>query len=137
MEFLKDSGFEVYFHHGDGSLMDRLSERLMQHRMVYTPYLGITECIANFEFLWDREVHPFEGVSNVLSAFRLSYLKTFKLGTGTGIVRERVPFLINAERERLDGDEVVFNPHAGPILAEIESAYLYPGENDKTIAFIG
>ncbi len=137
MEFLKDPDFEVYFHHEDDGLMDGLSERLVQHRAVYTLYLGITECIANFEFFWDGEVQPFEGVSNVLSAFKLDYLKTFKLETGTGIVRERVPLLINAERERLDGDEVAFNPYAGPIPAEVENVYLYPGERDRTIAFIG
>ena len=117
--------------------MDDFAERLRAHKTVYTPYLGITECIANFEFLWDKEVQPFEGVSNVLSAFKLGALKGFKLKDGFGIVKERLPLVIDTQRIRRLGDEIVFNPYAKPIVAEIEGTLKYPGTLNETFTFIG
>jgi len=137
MEFLKDPVFEIFFHHEDDGVMDNFAERLQAHSTVYTPYLGITECIANFEFLWDEDVQPFEGVSNVLSAFKLSALKGIKLKGGTGIVKERLPLFIDAQRVRQLGDEVVFNPYAKTIVAEIEGTLKYPNKSDETFTFIG
>lgn len=137
MEFLKDPMFEIFFHHEDYEVMDDFAKRLQAHKTVFTPYLGITECIANFEFLWDKEVLPFEGVSDVLSAFRLSALREFKLKVGTGIVKESLPFFIDTQRVRQLGDEVIFNPHAQPIFAEVEEAYSYPGRSNETFTFIG
>jgi len=137
MEFLKDPVFEVFFHHENEEVMDNFAVRLKLHRAVFTPYLGITECIANFEFLWDENVQPFDGVSNVLSAFKLNSLKEFKLKGGTGIVRERLPLFIDAERIRQLGDEVIFNPHAGPILAKVDGAFKYPGGIEETFTFVG
>jgi len=137
VEFLKDPMFEIFFHHEDYRLLDEFAERLRSHRTVYTPYLGITECIANFEFLWDAEVQPFQGVSNISSAFKLEALKALKLKSGTGIVKERLPLFIDADRLRKIGDEVIFNPHADSIVAEIEGAFRYPQTENTTFAFIG
>jgi len=137
MEFLKDPAFEIFFHHEDDRLMDELSERLKRHQTVYTPYLGITECIANFEFLWDENVEGFHGVSNVLSAFKLSSLKGFKLKMGMGVVKEALPLFINSQRIRQNGEEIVFNPFAQPLRAEIVGAFIYPGRTDETFAFVG
>ena len=129
--------FEIFFHHEDNKLMNDFAERLRAHRTVFTPYLGITECIANFKFLWDEEVQSFEGVSKILSAFKLSNLKEFKLRSGTGIVREHLPLFIDAQRNRQTSDEVVFNPYAKPIIAEVEGSLKYPNRPDETFTFIG
>jgi len=137
IEFLKDPAFEIFFHHADDKLMDDFAKRLQAHKTVFTPYLGITECIANFAYLWDEDVQPFEGVSNVLSTFKLSALNGFKLKGGTGIVKECLPLFIDAQRVRQLGDEVVFNPHAQPILAEVEGTLKYPDKPDETFAFMG
>ena len=136
MEFLKDPTFEIFFHHNDSSLMDELADRLKDHRSVFTPYLGITECIANFKFLWDRDVRPVEGLLEVVSAFSLDAVKDFKLKGGTGIVRERVPLFIDAQRIRSASREVIFNPFAEPILAEVEGTFAYPDEANKAFAFL-
>lgn len=137
MEFLKDPEFEVFFHHEDHTLMDNFAKRLQTHKTVFTPYLGITECIANFKFLWEEDVNSFKGVSNILSAFRYSTLKQFKLKDGTGIIKERLPLFIDEQRVRQISDEIVFNPYAKPILAEVEGTLKYPGSFDETFTFIG
>ena len=137
VELLKDPAFVIFFHHKDNRFMDEFAERLREHRTVYTPYLGITECLANFEFMWDENVEIYSGVAEVTSAFTITNLKELKLKEGTGMVKEKLPVFINNERIRLVGEEVVFNPYGKPILAELKNSFLCPGEDNRTFAFIG
>lgn len=136
-EFLKDPVFEIFFHHLDSQIMDELANRLQEHQSVFTPYLGITECIANFKFLWYENVQPFEGMSTILSAFKLIALKQFKFNEGIGIIKERLPIFINSQRVRQLSDEVVFNPFGSPIIAEVSGTLKYPDSSDETFTFIG
>ena len=117
--------------------MEDLVTRLKSHRTVYTPYLGITECIANFEFLWDEEVETNEGLTRVVSVFKPTALKELKLEGGTGIVKENIPLYIDTQRIRKLGEEVVFNPRAEPVLADIAGAFRYPKSADLSFAFLG
>jgi len=137
LELLKDPSFEIFFHHKDDFFMDELAQRLKAHETIFTPYLGITECIANFEFLWDSEVQPFDGIADVVSAFRLDSLKELKLSDGTGIVKEVIPCFITNERIRISDCEVAFNPHARPIKAKVQGALFLPGKEDQIFTLIG
>ena len=137
MEFIKDPAYEIFFHHKDDALSDDLSSRLKGHRSVYTPYLGISECIANFEFEWDEDVKPAKGFSHLVSAVLVSDLKEFKLQDDTGIVKERIPLFINSERVRIESGEILFNPYAKTILANVDGAMIYPGTEDSAFSFIG
>ncbi len=136
-EFLKNPDYEVFFRHEDHKLMDELRLRLLHHKSVFTPYLGITECIANFEFLWDKEVERVEGLTSVLSVFRLNDLNDLKIKDDISIVREVVPVFIDEERIRQIAEEIVFNPYAGPVLADVKGAFQYPGEDSGSFVFIG
>ncbi len=135
-EFLKDPVFEIFFHHQDDALMDKFSGNLREHKAVYTPFLGITECIANFEFLWDEEVDDFHGVSEVLSAFKVDDLEELKLDGKTGIIKESIPIFINEERIRELSKEVLFNPNGNPVRAEIKEGWRYP-KGKGVFGFLG
>lgn len=50
-EFLKDPKFRIYVSLKDKSLMNELLKLLINHQSFYTPYLGISECIANFKLV--------------------------------------------------------------------------------------
>lgn len=136
VEFLKDPVYEIFIHHQHNDLMDILSEMLRNHKTIFTPYLGITECIANFEFLWDVDVYPISGMLEVLSAFRIRDLKEFKLEDGVGIVKERVPVFIDSNRIRQKAEEVVFNPRGKPIIARLERACTYPNGKGQSFTFL-
>ncbi|WP_457756311.1 type I-B CRISPR-associated protein Cas5b [Thermodesulfatator indicus] len=129
VEFLKNPAYEIFFYHTENNLMDKFSVRLKAHQTVYTPYLGITECLANFEFLWDKKVLPASGLQEVISAFKQDKLKKLELREGTGLVREKLPLFIDEDRIRHRTEEVVFNPFSRPIWAELEEAWHYPDSN--------
>ena len=52
-EFLKNPKFRIYLSLDDEDLMNQLLELLKNHKSIYTPYLGISECLANFELVGD------------------------------------------------------------------------------------
>lgn len=52
-EFLKDVKYRFYISLEDNELMEKLCSFVKEHKSVYTPYLGITECICNFDLVGD------------------------------------------------------------------------------------
>jgi CRISPR-associated protein Cas5h len=50
-EFLKNPKYRIYVGLEDNELMNELYELLSNHKSIYTPYLGISECIANFKLV--------------------------------------------------------------------------------------
>lgn len=52
-EFLKDPRFRIFISLNDNGIMDELFDLLYNHQSIYTPYLGISECLANFKLVGD------------------------------------------------------------------------------------
>lgn len=50
-EFLKNVKYRIYLSLDDEEIMNKLYNTLKEHKSVYTPYLGITECLANFSLV--------------------------------------------------------------------------------------
>ena len=53
-EFLKDVKYRIYVSLNDNSLMEELYYNLSEHKSVFTPCLGISECIADFKLAYDE-----------------------------------------------------------------------------------
>lgn len=52
-EFLKDVKYRIYVSLNDKNIMDDLFSLINNHKSIYTPCLGISECLANFELVYD------------------------------------------------------------------------------------
>ena len=52
-EFLKDVKYRIYISLDNNKLMEELYDNLSQHKSVFTPCLGISECIADFKLAYD------------------------------------------------------------------------------------
>lgn len=50
-EFLKDVKYRIYVSLSDENIMDELYSLLNEHKSIYTPCLGISECLANFKLV--------------------------------------------------------------------------------------
>jgi len=53
-EFLKDVKYRIYVSLEDNKLMEELYDNLSEHKSVFTPCLGISECIADFQLAYDN-----------------------------------------------------------------------------------
>lgn len=52
-EFLKDVKYRIYVCLKDEKKMKELFDLISNHKSVYTPFLGVSECIANFKLVGD------------------------------------------------------------------------------------
>ena len=52
-EFLKDVKYRIYVSLDDNKLMEELFSNLNAHKSVFTPCLGISECIADFNLAYE------------------------------------------------------------------------------------
>jgi len=50
-EFLKNPQYRIYFHHTNDEIYKRLKTCLERHECIYTPCLGLSECVANFGYV--------------------------------------------------------------------------------------
>lgn len=50
MEYVTDPHYRIFFRHRDQSLFEELNERLKRKFCVYTPVLGLANCLANFQW---------------------------------------------------------------------------------------
>lgn len=53
-EFLKDVKYRIYVSLNDNNLMEELYSNLNEHKSIFTPCLGISECIADFSLVYDE-----------------------------------------------------------------------------------
>lgn len=51
IEYVKDPKYRIYFHHEDKDIFDRLRSFLKRHESVYTISLGLSELLANFQYI--------------------------------------------------------------------------------------
>jgi CRISPR-associated protein Cas5h len=55
-EFVKDPKYRIYFYTQHGQLYQKLKTLLKNHQSFFTPYLGVSELIANFEYINEYKV---------------------------------------------------------------------------------
>jgi len=121
LEFIKNPHYRIYVWIGN-RYFEELKEFLENHKTIYTPYLGITECIANFKFvnLFEiEEINQIEsrnGVYEIDSVIPVSAISgKILLEENTSYGRDNLPLFINEEREAENYGEFVFNSAGNPI----------------------
>ena len=143
-EFLKDQKYRIYFHHADEDIYQQLKENLMSHKSVYTPCLGLSENIANFEFVGEFEVKP----ENSEEYVRInSVLPTEKIAESQGINFSHegeyfsitVPLELNSSRIVTKYGEIFFERTGKPVESKVMSPYWnieYTDGTDDNFVFI-
>ena len=61
-EFLKDVKYRIYLYLQNKKVMNQLFDLISNHKSVYTPCLGISECLANFQMVGDDFLEVEDGV---------------------------------------------------------------------------
>lgn len=138
-EFLKDPKYIIYFNHNDEGIYDSLKDHLENHTSVYTPYLGISELIANFKFIGEfniEEKQPNETLLNINSVASKKFLKENSIDfDGNGeYFNIRMPNRLNEERIVQEYVEILFERNGKPVRA-IPNKY-WQVESGENIIFL-
>ncbi len=108
-EFVKDAKYRIYFYHIDTNLYNKAKNLLLHHKCVYTPCLGISEHIANFEFIGEivaKEKSPPDFVK-IDSAIPTDSIKEIKLEDGEYFT-ETIPTEMELDRSLKEYRKVMF-----------------------------
>ncbi|HOJ31034.1 MAG TPA: type I-B CRISPR-associated protein Cas5b [bacterium] len=117
-EFLKSPKFRVYFAHADSTVYKKFRDLLKKHECVYTPYLGISELIANFEFIEETEVvEQIKEYANVLTVIPIDSSLTVEFETGKRYFKDRIPVDMIEGRIVNEYKEIIFEANGSSIKA--------------------
>jgi CRISPR-associated protein Cas5h len=136
-EFLKDAKYRIYFYHKDSKLMETLKAQLQEHKTVYTPYLGLTEHIANFDFQGEFDVRKVEFQElKIGSAVPEKLVTRINFEDGGEYFSETMPLEMNHNRIVTEYGKVIFERNGRKISAEVKEAWALNKAEDEIITFL-
>lgn len=135
-EFIKDPKYRLYFYHTDEGLYALTKNLLADHKSIYTPYLGISEHIANFEFI---------GEMNIQKSFSEDFVKvdsvipedpTNKIGFETNLeyFSETMPIEMDFDRTVVEYKNIMFERNGHRIKAKLKE--FWELDNGERIVFM-
>jgi CRISPR-associated protein Cas5h len=135
-ELLKDVRYRIYFSHSSEEIYDKLYSMLKEHKSVYTLCLGLSEHIANYEFIGEMEA-----VSELLDSEREIHsiipekeLLKINFEEGKEYFSETIPIEMLPDREVTEYGKVFFEKNAQSITANVNN--LWRLENGEGIVFM-
>jgi CRISPR-associated protein Cas5h len=130
-EIIKETIYRIYVRKLKQEHEEDLVNLLRSQLSLFTPYLGISEFIANLIFVGYYECTDEEGIATVTTVVPVGKAR-IKLEEGLKLGRERVPFKMNPDRSVKQYTDVIFDADANPIA--IEGTFTRVGE-DNVIFF--
>ena len=127
-EYLKDPKFRVYFRHSDTNIYKLLKMNLKNHKSVYTPCLGISELIADFDFIAEVSVvgsSDDKDFINIHTAVPLGpdiFKEIDLLQPGRKYFKERIPVEMLPGRIVTEYREILYEVDGNPIKVKVKSA---------------
>jgi CRISPR-associated protein Cas5h len=127
-EFVKAPKYRIYVHHKNAEIMDKLRDMLNAHKTVFTPYLGISECIASFEFIGVLEAQDLQSeqklpIRTVIPSGLLFSDEAIEFETGKQYRKERMPIYMNRYRVVQKYDDVIFENKGQKIKASVKNCW--------------
>jgi CRISPR-associated protein Cas5h len=130
-EFLKDPGYRIYIARANPECMTRLEESLAGEKTVFTPCLGLSECLAVIDYkgkFSGQALPPAEyPVSSIVPEIH-GRLKENNL-SGKRVIRLRVPDRMNNQREVGRYVSVMYDDNLNPLLVETDQGVRVGEEN--------
>lgn len=137
-EFLKNPRYRCYIHVTDEELFEQLIDYVKLHKSVYTVSLGLSECLANYQFVKVDNVKKYvpNDYISVSTVFANSMVQQggLKIEEGKTYMKETVATAIDTNRVVSNYEEIIFEANGEPILAFVEHCYL--NEDEEYICFI-
>lgn len=140
IEFLKNVHYRIYANHSDAALLETLESMLQHNQAMYTPCLGISECIAELSYLHHSKVveetsgEAREHVSAVPSELMVHNGFSLSDNQGAQIFKERLPSVMHPDRSVSVYREVIFEAMGKPLHLRTHGASVL--ETGETIAYL-
>lgn len=138
-EFVRDPKYRIYISHNDNGFLGRIKELLSHHESVYTPCLGLSQLICNFEYLGEfrlkKSADGFQYIDSVVPG--RCFLEPPEFEEGKEYFSEVMPSEMGEGREVKGFDEVLFERNGNSIKARARNIWeVENGDRVERIIFI-
>lgn len=135
-EVLKDVKYRIYFSHSSEEVYNKLYSMLKEHKSVYTLCLGLSEHIANYEFIGEMEAvnELSDSEREIHSVIPEKELIKISFEEGKEYFSETIPIEMLPNREVTEYGKILFERNAKCILANVNN--LWRLENGDGIIFM-
>jgi CRISPR-associated protein Cas5h len=125
-EFIREPRFRIYFTHKDPEVYQKILSLISQHKSVYSVSLGLSELLANFEFIGEveyeeREIENdyVEVVTPIISSNLQKTDAPILIEDGKKYFSEKMPVKMTPSRVVTKYDEAFFEPDGKSIKAKL------------------
>ncbi len=121
VEYVREPHYRIFVESTDTELLDRISNMIIAHKSIFTPYLGTACCIARLSWVGKfngTAVKP-SGECEVLTAVPRDWIRRMNVVRGKRYVFERVPLNVDESRTPLDYIDLAFDAGGGPVVVEV------------------
>lgn len=126
-EFVKSPRYRVYFSHRDEQVYADVLNLIREHRAVYTIALGLSELLADFAFQGEYQAQPVSTTEPEEIVTPITEQNLLPDGlvieTGKKYVKEKIPILMNTNREVTQYENVIFEADGKPLRAAVNNHY--------------
>ncbi len=128
IEFLKDPAYVIYFSHSEPLIYDHLKENLESHYSVYSVCLGLSELLANFEYIGETEIESVlsEQEIDLLTVLPESYLRdetSIHFEGNREIFKINYPILMQPNRIVNKREDILFERNGRPITCILKKSW--------------
>lgn len=146
-EFLKNQRYRIYFSSNNdvNDIYKNLKQHLEKHTCYYTPCLGLSENLANFEFKGEYSFNTCFGddeyilINSVLPMHKISEANGIQFEPEREYFTIRMPLELNRERVAVKYGDFIFDRNCKPIKAKLIDQFVtvnYPDGRKENIVFI-
>lgn len=125
-EYLKNPKFRIYFRCSDDKIYNSLKDNLKNHKSVYTPYLGISELIADFIFIDEVSIAERLNGKEFIEIHTVIPFDTIVefdwTQTGKKFFKDRIPTEMIGNRVVTEYREVLYEFDGKPLKARVKGA---------------
>jgi CRISPR-associated protein Cas5h len=140
VEFLHDPKFRVYFSH-TSDVQESILEKLTQHETMFTPYLGTSSMLANFEYIGEYSYAPVSAKEPVHVSSIIPFIKDApKIHIEDGMTyafEQNIPIHITASREVMGFFDAAYSPLGSKIkVSGVEVQTVDIGQGQEHVIFL-
>lgn len=133
-ETLIKPNYTIYIAEQDFDYYEQLKNKLENNSWIYTPYLGISEFIADVKYIWEMEnINLLEwtdvSIDSIIPQEYFDRWKNIQIKEWEQFEFEKVPFAMDNNRNLLSLKEFLFNPQGESITLKDVKYYKFKNKN--------
>ncbi len=133
VEYLKKPSFRIYTSHKNPDFYQKLKSKLIDHKAYYTLNLGISSCLANFEFVGEFDVKERKGKIQISSILPKDSIRNLIFDNAVMLQQCTLPNIMKNNREVTEYKEFVFEVNGEEITADIDQYFNIPDKGENIV----